>query len=201
MTFDASATPSDCPFCRIGTTYVCSPPNTSQTTTPDPDLLSPPAFLVLSSELCMAFLDIMPLSPGHLLVTTRAHHEKISDITVEESREMGFWLPVLSRVLATVTGVHDWNIVQNNGIFFPSLLLTVIPHPAVLQSCIGSSKINQDVTNIIVYQPTKANQNFNHRSSSSASGTTRPLSYHSTPSSNRRVTQPIFHNVWTRPAQ
>ena len=64
----------------------------------------------------MAFLDIMPLSPGHLLVTTRKHHEKISDIADEESRELGEWLPRLSRALAQVTGVWDWNIVQNNGI-------------------------------------------------------------------------------------
>jgi diadenosine tetraphosphate (Ap4A) HIT family hydrolase len=64
----------------------------------------------------MAFLDIMPLSPGHLLITTRKHHEKISDVTEEEARDLGAWLPRLSRVLANATGVWDWNIVQNNGI-------------------------------------------------------------------------------------
>jgi diadenosine tetraphosphate (Ap4A) HIT family hydrolase len=63
----------------------------------------------------MAFLDIMPLSRGHTLVTTRNHHEKISDITEEEASELGAWLPRLSRVLAIATGVWDWNIVQNNG--------------------------------------------------------------------------------------
>lgn len=63
----------------------------------------------------MAFLDIMPLSPGHLLVTTRKHHEKVSDVTDEEARELGYWLPVLSRTLAKATDVWDWNIVQNNG--------------------------------------------------------------------------------------
>jgi diadenosine tetraphosphate (Ap4A) HIT family hydrolase len=63
----------------------------------------------------MAFLDIMPLSRGHTLVTTRKHHEKISDVTEEEASELGAWLPRLSRVLAKATGVWDWNIVQNNG--------------------------------------------------------------------------------------
>jgi diadenosine tetraphosphate (Ap4A) HIT family hydrolase len=67
----------------------------------------------------MAFLDIMPLSPGHLLVTTRKHHGKISDVTEEEARELGAWLPRLSRVLANVTGVWDWNIVQNNFTIYP----------------------------------------------------------------------------------
>lgn len=63
----------------------------------------------------------MPLSPGHLLVTTRAHREKVSEITAEEARELGAWLRTLSRVLAGVTGVWDWNIVQNNGAFLSAL--------------------------------------------------------------------------------
>jgi diadenosine tetraphosphate (Ap4A) HIT family hydrolase len=70
-----------------------------------------------SSPICIAFLDILPLSRGHLLLTTRAHHEKLSDVTDEEARELGRWLRALSRVLARVTGVWDWNIVQNNGMF------------------------------------------------------------------------------------
>lgn len=56
----------------------------------------------------------MPLAPGHLLVTTRRHHEKISDVSEEEAAELGVWLGRLSRVLMRVTGVGDWNVVQNN---------------------------------------------------------------------------------------
>ena len=70
----------------------------------------------------MAFLDIMPLSTGHILLTTREHHEKVSNVTEEESRELGMWLSRLSRVLANVTGVYDWNIIQNNGEDFHSYL-------------------------------------------------------------------------------
>jgi diadenosine tetraphosphate (Ap4A) HIT family hydrolase len=108
-----------CPFCTISTTYP-APSSSYSSQTPKPDLastlVSPPAFLVLhSSPVCIAFLDILPLSTGHLLLTTRAHHEKVSEVTDEEARELGRWLRVLSRVLARVTGVWDWNIVQNNG--------------------------------------------------------------------------------------
>jgi len=103
--------PDACPFCKIAENY---PPSSSPSN--DYELVSPSAFVVLSTPLCMAFLDIMPLSPGHLLVTTRKHHEKISDVTEEEARELGVWLTRLSRVLANVTGVYDWNIVQNNGL-------------------------------------------------------------------------------------
>jgi diadenosine tetraphosphate (Ap4A) HIT family hydrolase len=114
----------DCPFCAIGAVH---PPSPSPSA--DHDLLSPPAFVVLSTRLCLAFLDIMPLAPGHLLVTTRRHRQKISEVSDEESRELGLWLPRLSRVLANVTGVHDWNIVQNNGAFgifpFSALILEI----------------------------------------------------------------------------
>jgi hypothetical protein len=30
---------------------------------------------------------------------------------------LGFWLPILARVVSKVTGVEDYNIVQNNGMF------------------------------------------------------------------------------------
>ena len=99
-----------CPFCKIAANY---PPSTAVES--DHEKTDPPAFVVLSTPTCLAFLDIMPLSPGHLLVTTRKHHEKISDVGEEEARELGKWLPRLSRVLAQVTGVWDYNIVQNNG--------------------------------------------------------------------------------------
>ena len=79
---------------------------------------------------------------GHLLVTTRQHKVKIADMGAVESREIGkfvlfllcfglfmgtyvanseqgFWLPLLARTVAKVTGVTDYNIVQNNGQFVP----------------------------------------------------------------------------------
>jgi diadenosine tetraphosphate (Ap4A) HIT family hydrolase len=115
---------SDCPFCAIAANYPEFPPTSLLPL--DPELVSPAAFVVLSSEKVMAFLDIMPLSEGHLLVTTRRHHEKISDVDDEQARELGYWLPVLSRVLGNVTGVFDWNIVQNNVCFGVMLLISGI---------------------------------------------------------------------------
>jgi diadenosine tetraphosphate (Ap4A) HIT family hydrolase len=108
-----------CPFCSIASNY---PPNSDSAALANSELTTPSAFVVLSTPQCMAFLDIMPLSPGHLLLTTRKHNEKLSDVSAEESRELGEWLPKLSRALAKVTGVWDWNIVQNNGLFTPSSL-------------------------------------------------------------------------------
>ncbi|KAF8865466.1 HIT-like protein [Acephala macrosclerotiorum] len=119
-----------CPFCNIAEHF---PP--SESPSANYELISPSAFVVLSTPLCLAFLDIMPLSPGHLLVTTRKHHEKVSDVTEEESRELGMWLSKLSRVLASVTGVFDWNIVQNNGAAAAQVVqhvhFHIIPRPAL----------------------------------------------------------------------
>ncbi|TVY93542.1 Hit family protein [Lachnellula willkommii] len=105
---------SDCPFCNIATHYPPSSPPSSNA-----ELVSPSAFVVLSTPLCMAFLDIMPLAPGHLLVTTRKHHQKLSDVSEEEAAELGVWVRRISRVLMKITGVEDWNVVQNNGSFSP----------------------------------------------------------------------------------
>ncbi|OBT51698.1 hypothetical protein VE04_07903 [Pseudogymnoascus sp. 24MN13] len=114
MSFDPSQCVGDCPFCTISTTFAATPP--SAPIAFNADLVSPAAFVVLSTPLVMAFLDIMPLSPGHLLVTTRAHHEKVSDVTEEEARELGYWLPVLSAAAAQVV---------------PHVHFHIIPRPAL----------------------------------------------------------------------
>ncbi|KAG9248362.1 HIT-like domain-containing protein [Calycina marina] len=132
MTFDTLHPPDTCPFCTIASSY---PSSLSSIDLFNHTLTSPSAFMVLSTPLCMAFLDIMPLSPGHLLVTTRAHREIMSEVTEEEARELGLWLLRLSRVLARVTGVGDWNIVQNNGAaaaqVVPHVHFHIIPRPSL----------------------------------------------------------------------
>lgn len=121
--FDPSTPPTtqdseSCPFCAISQTYApfspYSPPP-SDSPTIDPENLSPATFVVLSTPSLLAFLDIMPLSPGHLLLCPRSHRPKLTDVTAAEAADLGAHLRVLSRALCRVTGVHDWNVVQNNG--------------------------------------------------------------------------------------
>ncbi|TQS34529.1 hypothetical protein Golomagni_05082 [Golovinomyces magnicellulatus] len=121
-----------CPFCHIAEKF---PPSPAHRIDRCHHKVSPPAFVVLSTPLCMAFLDILPLSAGHLLLTTRKHREKISDVGEEESRELGAWISKLSLILARVTDVWDWNIVQNNGAAATQLInhvhFHIIPRPAL----------------------------------------------------------------------
>ncbi|KAI6797052.1 hypothetical protein KC350_g16698 [Hortaea werneckii] len=98
----------------------------------------------------MAFLDILPIAPGHILITTRDHYQKLTDlfpppfssfsfnpgpaddwasrrqasIQRASARDLGEWLPVVSRALCKVTGIEDWNVVQNNG----ERAAQVVPH-------------------------------------------------------------------------
>ncbi len=97
-----------CPFCRIALARPPHPPTTtipSRETpqTPDPsdpspspatqqplspDLTDPPSYVVLSTPHVVAFLDIMPITRGHLLVATRRHVEKVTGMETLEGMEV-----------------------------------------------------------------------------------------------------------------
>ncbi|KAH7031855.1 HIT-like domain-containing protein [Macrophomina phaseolina] len=142
--------PEPCPFCSISAAY---PPHTTASSAsageqkPDRELLDcipssaaveparvePAAFIVLSAPRVMAFLDILPMTRGHLLVTTREHRGKVQDVEGLEGRDVGFWLPLLAKTVARVTGVTDYNLVQNNGAraaqVVPHVHFHIIPRP------------------------------------------------------------------------
>ncbi|KAI9782692.1 MAG: hypothetical protein M1839_004679 [Geoglossum umbratile] len=124
--------PPTCPFCAIASSHAPLPP-TNTTTAYDPSATNPPAFPILSTPTVLAFLDIMPLARGHLLVAPRRHAEKMSDLSPEEASSLGAWLPVLSRVVCRAAGCEDWNVVQNNGAraaqVIPHVHFHIIPRP------------------------------------------------------------------------
>lgn len=118
----------DCPFCNIAANFPpfdpLHPPAAS-----DP-LLSPQrtsnteTFVVLSTPLVMAFLDIAPLSEGHVLLCPRTHREKLTSLDDNEAGELGRWLRIVSKALMRAVGIDDWNVVQNNG----AAAAQVVPH-------------------------------------------------------------------------
>ena len=114
-----------CPFCAIANTY---PPEAFPVpANPDPEALSTNCYLLLSTETVMAFLDIMPIERGHVLIIPRSHRDKLKDLEGGEGASLGAWLPVLSRAVMRALGQPngDWNVVQNNGM---TLLLTARAH-------------------------------------------------------------------------
>lgn len=55
----------------------------------EPEKTSPSSFVVLASEHVVAFLDILPMTRGHLLVATRGHRRKVEDMGGRESMGVG----------------------------------------------------------------------------------------------------------------
>lgn len=107
-----------CPFCAIATAFPpYNPSDPPSATSPhlNPENLAPSSYVVLSTPTLLAFLDIMPLSPGHLLLCPRTHRPKLTDVSAAEAADLGAHLRLLSAALCRATGVHDWNVVQNNG--------------------------------------------------------------------------------------
>ncbi|KAL5332927.1 HIT-like domain-containing protein [Aspergillus crustosus] len=150
---------SPCPFCKIAAAHPPTPTSTylHSNPTPKPDVNEEGhAFLILSTEHILAFLDIMPLTKGHVLVVPRVHCEKLGEVGVRMGRELGTWLPILSRVVmrtvfgesTTDPGENDtgngsgnsttdeswnWNVVQNNGPgaaqVVPHVHFHIVPRP------------------------------------------------------------------------
>jgi diadenosine tetraphosphate (Ap4A) HIT family hydrolase len=107
-----------CPFCLIAATYTPSEPYIPSD--PDSTLIAPNCHLILNTKTVMAFLDIMPITMGHVLVVPRVHREKIGDLQGEEGAALGQWLPSISRAVMRALGKDlpsggDYNVVQNNG--------------------------------------------------------------------------------------
>ncbi|KAK4553193.1 hypothetical protein LTR86_009723 [Recurvomyces mirabilis] len=148
--------PIDCPFCKIAEAYpspTSSSPSTSSTSpipsNPDPEKVDPQCHLLLSTPHVLAFLDILPIAPGHILLVTRRHYRTLADLYAgrkrdgepggdgtedgkgdrdremkEDAQALGEWMPIISRALCKVTGIEDWNLVQNNG----ERAAQVVPH-------------------------------------------------------------------------
>ncbi|KAJ5380269.1 Hit family protein 1 [Penicillium cataractarum] len=130
---------SSCPFCNIAASNPPAPFNdpesgsVSSESTPEGT-----AHLILSTEHVLAFLDIMPLTNGHVLIAPRRHYEKLGDMGVAAGQEMGKWLPIISRVVTKTIFGDDpdrhWNVVQNNGARaaqqVPHVHFHIIPRPS-----------------------------------------------------------------------
>ena len=87
---------ADCIFCKIIAVEV-------------------PSMVVYEDDSVLAFLDIGPLSEGHLLVIPRDHHSKLSDLPASQCAQLGSVLPALSRGLLEVTGAEGFNLLVNEG--------------------------------------------------------------------------------------
>lgn len=95
----------DCIFCKIVTVEV-------------------PASVVYETDSVVAFLDINPLSDGHLLVIPREHYTRVTDLPPDDCTRLFAPVPRLARALLEVTGAEGINVLLNSG----TVAGQVVPH-------------------------------------------------------------------------
>lgn len=78
-----------CPFCSIAKENTPFSPFSPPLVRQDDTSIEVHTNPILSTENVLAFLDIMPLTRGHVLLIPRRHHTKMSDLPVREAMEVG----------------------------------------------------------------------------------------------------------------
>lgn len=89
-----SAAP-DCLFCRVVAGEI-------------------PATLVRESERTVAFRDISPQAPTHVLVVPREHHPDVASLAADDAAALAE-LVVQAREVAAAEGLSDYRLVFNTG--------------------------------------------------------------------------------------
>ncbi|MDH3625442.1 MAG: HIT family protein [Myxococcales bacterium] len=74
-----------------------------------------PCHKVYEDEHVLAFLDIRPLSYGHTLVIPKEEAATLDQLSDDASAAIGRVLPRLCRAIRAITGVEQFNVLQNNG--------------------------------------------------------------------------------------
>ena len=74
-----------------------------------------PSYKVYEDDRVFAFLDINPLSLGHVLVIPKEPAATLDALSDESAAALGRVLPRLCRAVQKATGVKDYNVLQNNG--------------------------------------------------------------------------------------
>ncbi len=74
-----------------------------------------PCHRVYEDAHVIAFLDISPLSRGHLLVVPKEAKAQLHELSDESAAAIGRVLPRLARAVLAATGATAYNILQNNG--------------------------------------------------------------------------------------
>lgn len=87
---------SECIFCRIVQGQI-------------------PCAKVYEDDVTMAFLDLGPVKPGHVLVIPKSHHENLLDTPIELAPAIFAALRKVGRAVMQATGATGFNVLQNNG--------------------------------------------------------------------------------------
>jgi histidine triad (HIT) family protein len=74
-----------------------------------------PCFKVYEDDRVLAFLDVGPLSRGHVLLIPKEAAIMLHDLSEPSAAAIGRVLPKLCRAIVRATGATAYNVLQNNG--------------------------------------------------------------------------------------
>ncbi len=74
-----------------------------------------PAAVVYEDDRALAFLDVGPINPGHLLIVPRTPAATLSDLPPADAAHIGGLLPSLCRAVLAATGAEGLNVIVNHG--------------------------------------------------------------------------------------
>ena len=87
-----------------------------------------PCHRIYEDDLVLAFLDINPVSKGHVLVIPREPAETLDKLSEDAAAAIGRALPRIARAVMAATGAQHFNILQNNGALAHQAVLHVHFH-------------------------------------------------------------------------
>lgn len=92
-----------------------------------------PCHKIYETERVLAFLDIAPLAPGHMLLIPKETKATLGELSDESAAALGAALPRLCRAAQAATGTSACNVLQNNGALANQLVqhvhFHIIPKP------------------------------------------------------------------------
>ncbi|GJM25303.1 MAG: hydrolase [Phycisphaerae bacterium] len=74
-----------------------------------------PCHQIFSNDVVLAFLDIGPVSAGHVLLIPKRHCDSIVDLPSDVASAIGETLPRLARAVIDTVSADGLNVLQNNG--------------------------------------------------------------------------------------
>lgn len=93
-----------------------------------------PASIVHEDAETIAFLDIHPIAPGHVLVMPRAHHATVTEIPPELLQKTALAVQKVARRTVRAMEAEGFNLLVNNGRvsgqLIPHVHFHVIPRKA-----------------------------------------------------------------------
>ena len=74
-----------------------------------------PCHRVYEDDHVLAFLDVAPLSKGHVLVIPKEATSSLHELSIQSGAALGAALVTVAKAVVKATGATDYNILQNNG--------------------------------------------------------------------------------------